>query len=996
MNLSIRANRYFKLLCYVLICICLSAGNTHAQPFGIKKYTINDGLPDAYILNIYQDSNGFLWIGTSNGLSRFDGKEFVNYDFADGLPDEYVNNTLEDRQHRLWIGTRKGIVQMKGENFISYPYSDGNVIGYVFDIVETPEGNIWGLTDKGTYQFEDGEWKKLILYPGLENKSCRNLVFTDSGLIVNYGDYLVNIPKKGSAGIIGKDTLNWPYFNVIRKNAGQLYMATRDGMFRRVDNTFQPLFQKELAGQKVMNFFIDSRKRSWISLYSHGLKVSLPSDTGRLSQQITADNELVSQVYEDKLGIIWIASSIGLLRAELRNYLVYDIKGQNVARNIFNIKGRGIMVSSEIDGFLQFSKGNIVKSLPEANQETKTNFNKAIIDGHCTDDQQRLWLATRSGKIFTWKDNRLSLLRYGDMGKYGGFFDISFNPVSKRLFVSSDTLYEGELSGFKKFVGVNTGKYISLPIKVKSFRNGLSFVGTRLEGVMMIDTQHRVWPFSHVLNIPDNSSGVNFYEEEGNRFWVSFSGGIKRYHWNEKQEPVEELLISESNGLPNNSVYSMAFDNSKRMWALTAAGIVTIQFDSTGNTFFIRKWNDADGIAPENLRGGNICIDDNGKIWVQLTDRIYVFNTSEITIERESPRVIISNVRLNLQETTWSKWTDSLLGYLQIPVHPVLPSYMNSLGIFYKGISFRDYEGLEYTYRLNGYNSSWSPNQKSNFVSFVGLPPGKYEFLVMVKDSNTGWSRPASFTFEILKPFWQTWWFIMLMIVLAGYLVFLLFQFRLHEKLVVMNVRQKLHRDLHDDIGATLSSIKVYTEVLRDDPGNSVIIGLIRDNAEEMIGQLELISWATNPQNDSFKSLCELMKKYAVPACYAKKIELTFLSETIHSHLLIPGNVRKNIFLVFKEAVNNIIKYSEASVCSVEIVIRHRKFILHIADDGKGFTEQGKEKGYGIQNMQNRAEELKGTLVLSSSPGEGVTIELAIPYPFKIPNTWDERGREYQ
>ena len=157
---------YYKALCRAVFFFLLSATTVAAQPFGLKKYTINDGLPDAYILNIFQDSNGFLWIGTANGLSRFDGKEFVNFDFADGLPDEYVNKIIEDHDHRLWIGTRRGIVQMKGNKFFNYPYSDGKQIDFVFDIIETAKGQIWGLTDQGVYQFENGRWQKQSLYPG--------------------------------------------------------------------------------------------------------------------------------------------------------------------------------------------------------------------------------------------------------------------------------------------------------------------------------------------------------------------------------------------------------------------------------------------------------------------------------------------------------------------------------------------------------------------------------------------------------------------------------------------------------------------------------------------------------------------------------------------------------------------------------------------------------------------------------------------------------------
>ncbi len=989
---------YFRVWCGVAVIYLLFISAVAAQPFGIKKYTINDGLPDAYILHIYQDSNGFLWIGTANGLSRFDGKEFVNYNVADGLPDEYVNAVIEDRYHRLWVGTRRGIAQMKGGKLTRYPTSDSLTIGFVFGIREMASGQIWGLTDKGIYEFNNDHWEKIHLYNGLENIHCRNLVETGEGMIVNYGDYLVS-RKNNTAEILEKHTGDWPYYNVISQLDNKCYVSTRKGLFQIDDGRFYPLFRNFLEGKTILHYFNDSHRRTWISLINDGLFVSRPNDTSRIEQHIALGSNLISQVFEDRAGIIWIATSEGLVRAEPRNYLVLDsIEGRpaRYLRNLVRSANGQMLVSAEKEGLVTLTQGKLNRYTPKGSAAVIQSFANSIVDGYCMDRDNTLWMVTRRGKLFTLRNDFLEEKKFGSLGSFGGMNDITYNGKLDCFFISSDTLYEGNRLGFRTFLAQNTRSHILFPLKLESFSNGITLVGTRNGEAWMIDSARNAWPYSSTLNIPSNTSQVNFYKENERRFWVSFSGGLKRYHWNGKDIPVEDMEISEENGLSNNSVYSVAFDGKGRLWAVTASGIVTIEFARDEKNFYIRKWNDADGITPENLHGANTGMDDFGNMWVQLVDRLYIFSSGNIHLQRESPEVVITNVQLSLQQTNWKLYTDSLLGYMQIPFRPVLPAGLNSLGIFYKGISFRDYSGLEYSYRLNGDSSSWSAGQKNGFISFVGLPPGKYQFMVKVKDSNNGWSRPAEFSFEILKPFWQRWWFILLLLFLTGYLVFALFQFRLHEKLVVLNVRQKLHRDLHDDIGATLSSIKVYTEVLQDDPGNSIIIGLIRENAEDMISQLELIAWATNPQNDSFKSLCELMKKYAIPACYAKKIDFDFRTDSIQSQLIIPGNVRKNLFLVFKEAINNILKYSEATACKAEMVIRNHKFILEISDNGKGMKKEERDHGYGMQNMHKRAEELKGTLDLITAPGMGVTIRMVIPFPFKIPYTWDERGKEYQ
>jgi len=140
-----------------------------AQQWVIKKYTVNDGLADSYVLGICQDSQGFLWIGTANGLSRFDGKEFINYSYAEGLPNPVVDVVYEDHQKRLWVGTRRGIVELKDHTCIAYPVSDHQVITFVFEIKELSRNNLMACTDKGLYRFNGRQWVKAPSYPGLQN-----------------------------------------------------------------------------------------------------------------------------------------------------------------------------------------------------------------------------------------------------------------------------------------------------------------------------------------------------------------------------------------------------------------------------------------------------------------------------------------------------------------------------------------------------------------------------------------------------------------------------------------------------------------------------------------------------------------------------------------------------------------------------------------------------------------------------------------------------------
>ncbi|WP_018613274.1 tetratricopeptide repeat-containing sensor histidine kinase [Segetibacter koreensis] len=209
-----------------------------------------------------------------------------------------------------------------------------------------------------------------------------------------------------------------------------------------------------------------------------------------------------------------------------------------------------------------------------------------------------------------------------------------------------------------------------------------------------------------------------------------------------------------------------------------------------------------------------------------------------------------------------------------------------------------------------------------------------------------------------------------------------------------LELRNKISRDLHDDIGATLSSVKAYSEILHTHPDNFLINDLIRQNAIEMIDQLEVIAWATNPQNDNLQSLKNAMRKFAQPICHIRDIELIFDEKVADDHLEIPGDIRQNILLIFKEAINNMIKYANASLCYVSIFIQNENFCMEVNDDGVGIDEVIKGGGAGVKNMAKRAEEINGKFDIESVPRKGTTLRLSIPFPFKIPNKWDKNKYE--
>jgi signal transduction histidine kinase len=212
------------------------------------------------------------------------------------------------------------------------------------------------------------------------------------------------------------------------------------------------------------------------------------------------------------------------------------------------------------------------------------------------------------------------------------------------------------------------------------------------------------------------------------------------------------------------------------------------------------------------------------------------------------------------------------------------------------------------------------------------------------------------------------------------------YQDQLHKK-HELEMRARISRDLHDDVGATLSSIKAYSEIIESTPDRKTISGLIKENAAEMIERLEVIAWATNPDHDRFKSLADTMVKFAVPVMYTRSINLRFEKNGISDDIIVPGDIRQNIFLIFKEAINNIVKHASATKCNVSLYIQDNTFHMELADNGIGCDLSAKSNRSGLNNMKRRAGDLQGEIHVLGKTAEGTIVKLLVPYPFQIHNS---------
>ncbi len=783
MTVAVKAYQFFLFTASLLFSFCLPA---QTSSFSLKKYTVKDGLPDNYIFNIFQDSRSYLWIGSSNGISRFDGKKFVNYGFANKLPGLGTDFIYEDDAHQIWAGTRLGAAVLKGNTFHEYPVSDSAAITFIFQILKTTKKELWILTDKGIYSLNKDHWQKITLYPGMDNKPCRHIIETAAGMYINYGSVLLLKHGDGNFETLDEKSNSTIYYNELMQFNDTVYVTKNHSLYKIENKKLLPVFSKALAGKWITTFFQDSKKQFWVVTKQDGVIQAANTANGeKIIATLPVPFNLVSIIFEDRDHNIWIGCYDGLGKVVQKQYATYEIetgKGINYTRNILQTSDGSILAFNQGAGFLTFKDNHFVPASYNLPAIKNDQFNNDIVDTYSFDAKGVLWFVTRKQRLFSLYQNRLTD-RTAIAGNTVDLLDACWDNSSNRLFVMADSLLIGNENQLQQFTSTNGSKKLFQPITGHSFANGLSIICTRHDGNFLIDAQNNLIDITNELGIKKSIIDFHFLEEKNGNFWIyNALQGISRYHWTKNNLPQKDFDITTTNGLPNNAVTSMCIDLYNRVWVNTLAGLSIIRIDTLYNNkpvFYDPGYNlDAAPAGPENSK---LITAADGMVWLSTPSKIYRFNPDDIQFSNISPFISIEKITL-LSEKEPAVKADSLLEYFWQSSHPVTLNYdQNSFRINFTGITYNNSFELLYSYKLGGLDSNWSTESINNSVSYVNLPPGNYIFEVKVKKADSDWSKPALFLFTVKAPFWETWWFRILIVLTASGIIILAFRYRLNE-----------------------------------------------------------------------------------------------------------------------------------------------------------------------------------------------------------------------
>ena len=463
------------------------------------------------------------------------------------------------------------------------------------------------------------------------------------------------------------------------------------------------------------------------------------------------------------------------------------------------------------------------------------------------------------------------------------------------------------------------------------------------------------------------------------RLWVaSAQDGLSRIDDTTAAHP-RLVNYTTGNGLSSNNVRSLAEDFYGNIYAGTARGVDRLSPDAKR----IQHYSVKDGLAGDFV---NVAFrDKSGALWFGTPDGL-----SRLRPEPER-QTIAPPVRLGGLRIAGESRAIPELGSTEINALE-LSHTQNNLQIEFFGIDFNAGGTLRYQYMLEGADREWSAPTEQQAVNYANLAPGSYRFLVRaVNADGMSSSHPASVSFRVLPPFWLRWWFIALVVLVFSGIVYTIFRYRLERAIDLERVRTRIATDLHDDIGSSLSQIAILSEVVGQRVGKADSpvaqpLSMIAGTSREMVDAMSDIVWAINPKQDHLSDLSHRMRRFASDIISARDIRFRFQAPADGKDVRLSTDLRREVYLIFKETVNNMVKHSDCTVADLSFQIESHWLMLKVSDNGKGFdasaTDNGDHNGmggHGLGSMRKRAEALGGTYEIKSQKDQGTTVTLRVP-----------------
>lgn len=940
--------------CYFILLLIHHFGIVFSQQLPIQNYAAECGALVGGANSLYRDSIGWMWMTTTYDVIRYDGDQFRIIPLAKGTKMDFCYEIL-DIGGKLCVLATPNILTIQNDSLVEFK-AHGEIPNITTQL--SIGNNCFVLANGGLFEWKEGSFEKRIDLDSNTFNQGETMVNLDDHTLLTYSwkkellvlDLQKNIYK----------TIDLPV-TALKNWRGRVYaLVVGKGIYTiRLENiqvTYDLVVP--LPENKAEYLEIDARNNFWVGVQDQYLIRAEPNGHQTKYTELEGLPSLWFKcMISDRDGNVWIGSNNGLSKIFSTGTERFT-KDQGLYSNhiptlyyqkekdrlfIITTSGVNLMVNQMLVALSEngkpfecqhlLGKNDILyfvkeHSLFKASLDSKifkvTAVQKlADFEGDALniaeDRQSNLYIATTKG-LFSWTGKK-SIKLLDNQDHYHTLLIDRSNFLWAGPFATTVERYRidyeagvPKLISSDPFQGWKEGADLVKQIRaIVADEIGNIYVGTRFNGLF------------------------RFHIEQGN---------INEYrHWSDEDQ------------LKSNSIWGLAIDTFQNCWIASAKGVDCLANKFEGDAYI--------------FQAASIVVTGDNQIWVGTHPGL-------VHLDLESNASVPFHTYITELIVNDKKW--KLDSIFTKPIR--LPYDQNNISISYSSNTFSHENEISYTFSLTQHGQeNWSPKSSEHHIHFSSLKPGLYEFKVRSQKPSGEWNTDSGvLQFEILRPFWQTKGFILLVIAAILGVIYAIHRFRIRQLLRLQEVRNAISRDLHDDIGASLSNINILNALAQRHLDDQTVVQQYLNKAGDDIQQIsESLSdlvWNINPAHDHIDHLISHMKRYALDMLEGKNIEPELHFPSTELKLSLPMALRRDLYFIFKEAIHNLVKYSEATKATIQFDADDHQYQLDIRDNGKGFDSKVVSMGNGLKNMQQRAVRMKAVLHMKSEPGMGTSISL--------------------
>jgi signal transduction histidine kinase/ligand-binding sensor domain-containing protein len=966
----------------------IAAPATEAVDMLFRHWRTRDGLPNNRVREVIRSRDGFIWLATDGGAVRFDGMNFTVFGLREGLLAPIVLAIRETPDRGLWLGTLGGGISVYRNGGIesTYTTADGLPSNWVTRIEEDENGVLVAITRNGAARFADDRFVPLAK-DGHPPPPITSIVRDGSGVFWGIAaNHALCLRKNGpwqksdAGGPTRADA-------TVIDAQGRLWCAGHGTLWLHDGGTWSPHPLPEEFQRPVVSMAAAGDGTIWLAFHRHGLCGYKDGRfiTPKPAADFTPDQ--VENVVATGDGQLWVTSANGFYRmavSRIRSSLLDDPgapSAANILGGIVETTPREFIIATQGSGFYRWKDGLTSRLGDDPGLAAGVYGNAVVKSGDGT-----IWLGANNGLYQLMPDS--STFKHAIPG----------DPKDEvwALAEYPDGLWLG--TGFGKLHLLANGEFTTIeyggerePIKAFAREaDGTLWVGTRGNGLYRRKNDR--WDrFGRNSGLLSNIIRCLYLDPEG-RLWAGSDGGGLSLRLNE----TRFISVTAYEGLPNNSVSQIVLGPGGRLWVGTHRGLAV--FDKTAlasiaagriEALHPLLINETDGMPAEELTIVPPLHTSDGTTAFATTRGFFRLQTDDFQPDQSRPPVFVEGIRANGKRINF------------VPSRIALPAGTDRLEFSFTGLNFHDPGRLKFRNRITGIDDDWVLLGDRRVTEYRNLQPGTYQFQVEATTGNGLWSMtPAVVDIVIAPYFWQTRWF-QIAITLASLGIvaasaWLLERQRNRRKIEILKRRRavdaeraRIARDLHDDIGASLTQMALQSQLaernVTGQPERAAHhLQEVFKTASRMTRTLDEIIWAVNPKHDTLENFILFLGSHTQDVAESAGLRCRIdVPDSIPARIM-PSNVRHHLYLTAKEALHNIVKHANASEVSLMVNLDDHECVIVIGDNGGGFVDGKAHIGAdGLVNMRERLERIRGTCSRHSVSGRGTSVEM------RVPMNWD-------